>query len=78
MKGMCKYYIVFTLKYRQKIVYNQCKTDLQDILKQLCSYLDGHLMPEHVHMLYAGKYISEKLSLLIPVILKREKCVDNV
>ncbi len=35
-------------------------------------------MPEHVHMLYAGKYISEKLSLLIPVILKREKCVDNV
>lgn len=32
------------------------KTDLRDILKQLCSYkgveiIEGHLMPDHVHML---------------------------
>ena len=43
-------------KYRRKIVYNQYKSDLRDILKQLCSYkgveiLEGHLMPDHVHML---------------------------
>ncbi len=37
-KWMCKYHIVFTPKYRRKIVYNQYKTDLRDILKQLCSY----------------------------------------
>ena len=55
-KWMCKYHIVFTPKYRRKIVYNQYKLDLRDILKQLCSYkgveiLEGHLMPDHVHML---------------------------
>ena len=50
------FHIVFTPKYRRKIVYNQYKSDLRDILKQLCSYkgveiLEGHLMPDHVHML---------------------------
>ena len=55
-KWMCKYHIVFTPKYRRKIVYNQYKADLRDILKQLCSYkgveiLEGNLMPDHVHML---------------------------
>lgn len=48
--------VCYTPKYRRKIVYNQYKTDLRDILKQLCSYkgveiIEGHLMPDHVHML---------------------------
>ena len=55
-KWMCKYYIVFTPKYRRKIIYNQLKVDIRDILKQLCSYkgveiIEGHLMPDHIHML---------------------------
>ena len=57
-KWMCKYHIVFTPKYRRKIIYNQLKTDIRDILKQLCSYkgveiIEGHLMPDHIHMLVA-------------------------
>ena len=55
-KWMCKYHIVFTPKYRRKIIYNQLKSDIRDILKQLCSYkgveiIEGHLMPDHIHML---------------------------
>ena len=55
-KWMCKYHIVFTPKYRRKIIYNQLKADIRDILKQLCSYkgveiIEGHLMPDHIHML---------------------------
>ena len=51
-KWMCKYHIVFTPKYRRKIIYNQYKTDIRDIIKQLCSYkgveiIEGHLMPDH-------------------------------
>ena len=47
---MCKYHIVFTPKYRRKIIYNQYKADIRDIIKQLCSYkgveiIEGHLMP---------------------------------
>ena len=55
-KWMCKYHIVFTLKYRRKVIYNQYKVDIRDILKQLCSYkgveiIEGHLMPDRIHML---------------------------
>lgn len=49
-KWMCKYHIVFTPKYRRKIIYNQYKDSIRDILKQLCGYkgveiIEGHLMP---------------------------------
>ena len=55
-KWMCKYHIVFTPKYRRKIIYNQYKQSIGQILRQLCSHkgveiLDGHFMPDHVHML---------------------------
>ena len=54
-KWMCKYHIVFTPKYRRKVIYNQLKADIRDILKQLCSYkgveiIEGHLMPDHIHI----------------------------
>lgn len=46
----------FTPKYRRKAIYNQYKESIWDILKQLCAYkrveiLEGHLMPDHIHML---------------------------
>lgn len=55
-KWMCKYHIVFTPKYRRKMIYNQYKESIRDILKTLCGYkgveiLEGHLMPDHIHML---------------------------
>ena len=40
-KWMCKYHIVFTPKYRRKVIYNQLKADIRDSLKQLCSYKGG-------------------------------------
>ena len=63
-KWMCKYHIVFTPKYRRKAIYNQYKVSIRDILKQLCAYkgveiIEGHLMPDHVHMLVS---IPPKLS----------------
>ena len=58
-KWMCKYHIVFTPKYRRKAIYNQYKESIRDILKQLCAYkgveiLEGHLMPDHIHMLVSN------------------------
>ena len=55
-KWMCKYHIVFTPKYRRKIIYYQYKSDIRDIIKQLCAFkgveiIEGHLMPDHVHIL---------------------------
>lgn len=55
-KWLCKYRIVFTPKYRRKAIYNQYRKDLGEILRQLCQWkgveiIEGHLMPDHVHML---------------------------
>ena len=57
-KWMCKYHIVFTPKYRRKVIYNQIRSDLGEIFRKLCQYkgieiIEGHLMPDHVHMLLA-------------------------
>jgi len=55
-KWMCKYHIVFTPKYRRKVIYNQYRQSIGEIFRRLCSYkgveiIEGHLMPDHVHML---------------------------
>ena len=55
-KWLCKYHIVFIPKYRRKVIYNKYREDLREILKMLCDWkgveiLEGHLMPDHIHML---------------------------
>ena len=37
-KWMCKYHIVFIHKHRRKIIYNQLKVDVREILRALCKY----------------------------------------
>ena len=37
-KWMCKYHIVFTPKYRRKIIYNKYREDLIEIMRTLCKY----------------------------------------
>ena len=55
-KWMCKYHIVIVPKYRRKIIYNKLRTDIRDILKDLCKWkgveiIEGHMMPDHIHLL---------------------------
>lgn len=57
-KWMRKCHIVITLKHRRKLIYNQYRKSLEEMLRQLCSYKgveihEGHLMPDYVHMLAA-------------------------
>lgn len=63
-KWMCKYHIIFTPKYRRKIIYAQYRESLQEIIRTLCNYkgveiLEGHLMIDHVHLVVS---IPPKLS----------------
>ena len=37
-KWLCKYHIVFTPKYRRKVIYNQYRNSLREILRRLCEY----------------------------------------
>jgi putative transposase len=55
-KWMCKYHIVFTPKYRRKIIYNKVKSSIREIIKDLWKWkgveiIEGHLMPDHIHIL---------------------------
>ncbi|WP_318636100.1 IS200/IS605 family transposase [Ligilactobacillus salivarius] len=48
--------MVFTPKYRRKIIYYQYRKDLIEIIKLLCQYkgvkiIERHMMPDHVHLL---------------------------
>ena len=73
-KWMCKYHIVFTPKYRRKVIYNQYRKSLGEIFRRLCSYkgveiIEGHLMPDRVHMLVSISnfmgYLKGKSSLMV-------------
>ena len=55
-KWLCKYHIVFTPKYRRKIIYNELRADIKGIIKDLCKWkgveiIEGHMMSDHVHLL---------------------------
>ena len=52
----CKYHVVFIPKCRRKVLYGQLRRDLGEVLRSLagqkeCRVEEGHLMPDHVHML---------------------------
>ena len=55
-KWLCKYHIVFSLKYRRKIIYGQYRESIKKIIQRLCSYkgveiIEGNMMNDHVHLL---------------------------
>ena len=52
----CKYHIVFIPKYRRKEIYGKLRSDIGQIIRQLCSYkgveiMEAHAMPDHIHVL---------------------------
>jgi len=51
-----KYHITWIPKYRKKVIYGHLRKNLGDVLRELARQkesliLEGHLMPDHVHML---------------------------
>ena len=55
-KWECKYHVVFITKCRKKTLYGQIRRELGPVFRELarqkeCEILEGHLMPDHVHML---------------------------
>ena len=52
----CKYHIVFIPKCRRKTLYGQLRVHLGEVFRMLAAQKEsqieeGHLMPDHVHML---------------------------
>ena len=52
----CKYHVVFIPKCRRKVLYQGIRQELGLVFRSLaeqweCKVEEGHLMPDHVHML---------------------------
>jgi putative transposase len=54
-KWDCKYHVVFVPKYRRKVMFGEIRQFLGPIFHELarqkeCRIIEGHLMPDHVHL----------------------------
>lgn len=52
----CEYHIVFAPKYRRKVIYNEIKKDVGEIIRKLCNELrveiiEAEACPDHIHLL---------------------------
>ncbi len=52
----CKYHVVWIPKCRRKVLFEQLRRNLGQVFRELArqresEILEGHLMPDHVHML---------------------------
>ena len=71
-KWECKYYAVFTPKYRRKIDYWGMREDIRDIIRDLCKWkgdaiIEGKVMPDHIHLLVDCKpqfFISDMIKIM--------------
>jgi len=57
-KWDCKYHIIFIPKYRRKALYKELRIELGKVFKELAEQkesiiVEGHLLPDHVHMMIA-------------------------
>ncbi len=57
-KWECKYHVVFIPKCRRKVLYGKLREHLGEVFRELaarkeCCVEEGHLMPDHVHMMLA-------------------------
>jgi putative transposase len=54
----CTYHVIFVPKRRRKVLYGELRQKLKAIFHELarqkeCQIVEGHLMPDHVHMVIA-------------------------
>ena len=52
----CKYHIVFAPKYRRKVFFGEKRTEIREILRQLCQWkgveiIEGEVCPDDIHLL---------------------------
>src|SRR5437899_12079697 len=89
-KWDCKYHVVFVPKRRRKVIFGQTRRHLGPIFRALarqkeCQIIEGHLLPDHVHMCiaippkYPVAFVSEFLKgksaiAMSPLVWQRAEC----
>ena len=65
VKWECKYHVVIVPKYRKRMLYGRVKREVGKFIRQLCrqkevELLEGHAMPDHIHLVLS---VPPKLSI---------------
>ena len=52
----CKYHTVFAPKYRRKVFFEEKRSEIREIMRQLCQWkgveiIEGEVCPDQIHML---------------------------
>ena len=55
-KYRCQYHIVFSPKYRGKVIYGELRKEIGEIIRKLCNekkveLIEAEACPDHIHML---------------------------
>jgi putative transposase len=55
-RWQCKYHVIFIPKYRRRVLFGRIRKELGPVFHRLarqkeCWIEEGHIMPDHVHML---------------------------
>jgi len=55
VRWYCKYHVVFVPKYRKRSLYGSLRRNIGKVLRELCrqqgvELVEGHAMPDHVHL----------------------------
>ena len=55
-KYRCQYHIVFSPKYRRKVIYGELRKEIGEIIRKLCNekkveLIEAEACPDHIHML---------------------------
>jgi putative transposase len=56
VRWYCRYHVVFVPKYRKRAIFGTLRKEIGKILRDLCveheiELVEGHAMPDHVHLL---------------------------
>jgi len=81
-KWECKYHVAFIPKCRRRTLYKELRSHLGEVFRRLASQkesriLEGHLMPDHVHMLISipPKYAVSQVIIYTPKALST-MCIE--
>ena len=66
-KWVCKYHVVFSPKYRRKIIYYQLRADIQEYIRDLCKWkgveiIEGQTIKKYIQDREKADIALDKLS----------------
>ncbi len=70
-KWLCKYHVVFSPKYRRKVIFNKIRSSIGKILRDLCKYRNNRRASNARSCSYVSEYFTEDMRIKFYGIFER-------